>query len=331
MITVIKKTNFKPAITLFFLTPIISELLFGSTPVSRSYTLIIESLLYGPAALLIREFARRRNLGWLSIIMLGFAFGILLECLLLQSVFNPLFLGFDLSLGRTFGVNWLWGETIITYHALWSITLPILITELIFPEMKNETWLKKSGLYLNIGLALLGCLSHFAIFYKMSGYVASPLHFIAAIILIITFVLLSTKTGISQKQDFKRPLYVYILMVVTAFIAGGLWLSQISLIALKGSGLSSWIIFLLALLAAALVIIIIQKGFKFNDTSFQRLSIASGAILASMLFGLIVLAGSGNKMDEYFQVGFIFITITLLFVLRKHILLKSTENYKNEI
>jgi hypothetical protein len=327
----IRKTNFKPAITLFVLTPIISELLFGSTPLSRSYTLIIESLLYGPSAVLIREFARRRNLGWASIIILGFAFGILLECLLLQSVFNPLFLGFDLSLGRTFGVNWLWGETIITYHAVWSITLPILITELIFSEKKNEAWLRKFGLYLNIGLAILGCLSHFAIFYKMSGYVASPIYFIVAIVLIAALILLSTKTGASQKQDFERPLYVYILMVVTAFIAGGLWLSQINLIALKGSGLSSWTIFLVALLDAALFIIIIEKFFKFNGTSLQQLSIASGALLASMLFGLIVLAGSGNKIDEYFQVGFIFITITLLFVLRKHILLKSTENYKNEI
>jgi len=329
MTTVIKKINFKPAVTLFFLTPIISELLFGSTPVSRSYALIIESLLYGPAALLIREFARRRNLGWASIIILGFAFGLLLECLLLQSVFNPLFLGFDLSLGRAFSVNWLWGETIITYHALWSITLPILITELIFSEKKNNTWLKKSGLFFNGGLALLGCLSHFAIFYKMSGYVASPLHFIVAIVLIAALILLSTKTGVLQKQDFERPLYVYILMIVTTFIAGGLWVSQISLIALKGSGLSSWIIFLLALLVATLFIIIIQKVFKFNDTSLQRLSIASGALLASMLFGLIVLAGSGNRVDVYFHLGFICTTIFLLLKLKKSLSIQLPGKLKN--
>ena len=81
-----KLTKMRPVIVLFILSPVIAELLSGSTPASQPIPLIIESLFYGPGVLLIREFARRNNLGWILIILLGVAFGIIEEGLLVHSL-----------------------------------------------------------------------------------------------------------------------------------------------------------------------------------------------------------------------------------------------------
>ena len=124
-------------LVLFILPVVIAELFSGSTPVSRAEQLVLEMFFYGPAALLIREIVRRNRLGWFSILLFGIAFGVIEECILLQSVFNPHFLNNDMTLGRRWGVNWVWAEIIIVYHAVWSITVPIFFAELLFPAKKR--------------------------------------------------------------------------------------------------------------------------------------------------------------------------------------------------
>jgi hypothetical protein len=84
-------------ITLFVLSPLIAELLGGATPISRAEQLPLEALFYGSGALLIREFVRRNNLGWSSILLSGIAFGIIEEGLSLQSLFNPDFMVYSVN------------------------------------------------------------------------------------------------------------------------------------------------------------------------------------------------------------------------------------------
>ncbi len=64
--------------------------------------------------MLIREVARRRGLGWISILILGMALALAEECVFLQTSFYPL-IGIDPSrvYGRLFGVNW--------PYLLWSL------------------------------------------------------------------------------------------------------------------------------------------------------------------------------------------------------------------
>lgn len=65
--------------TLFLLPAIIAELLYGSTPITNLTPLVPEILVYGSAALLIRELVRRRGTGWLGIVLLGIAFAVAQE------------------------------------------------------------------------------------------------------------------------------------------------------------------------------------------------------------------------------------------------------------
>ncbi|HSB02215.1 MAG TPA: hypothetical protein VLE49_16315, partial [Anaerolineales bacterium] len=81
--------RYLPVLTLFILSPLVAEVLFGATPLSRLGALLVVAPLYGGGAVLVRELARRRGPGWGRIFLLGAAYGIIEEGLAIQSIFNP--------------------------------------------------------------------------------------------------------------------------------------------------------------------------------------------------------------------------------------------------
>ena len=144
-----KHSQLLPVITLFFMSPIVVELLFGSTYVTIISSLLPETGFYGGAALIIRYIARRQNRGWFSILLLGMAFAVFEEFLIVQTSISPvLFPGTSLSsiYGRVLGVNWVYFLWAVGYESVWGIVLPISLTEIIFPAQRKEQWLSKRGL-----------------------------------------------------------------------------------------------------------------------------------------------------------------------------------------
>lgn len=314
------QSNLIPVLVLYILSLLIAELLFGSTPASRSVQLIFESFLYGSGALLIREFARRYNLGWTSIILLGITFGIIEECLLLQSAFNPNFLSNDLSYGRTGGVNWVWAEYIIGYHAIWSIAIPILIAELIFPDKKSQPWLNKTGIAITSGLYLLSCVAFYSTFVKMSGFTTSLVHYSIAGSLALSLIVLSIylPTKILFKNTSKTP-PPYVVGII-AFGGSALWLGLFSLIFKQGYGQPAWIVELSGLLIVMSLFYFISDWVKKNWNDHHWFSIAFGCLMASMLFGLTTLMQATSQLDIVCQVVFIIITISLMSLLNKRLI-----------
>ena len=140
-----------PVLALLLLAPTIPELLTGSTPIT---TLFFDPLafavsflgivgLYGTGALLIREFAVKFQKGWATVLLLGAAYGIVEEGLAVHTFFEPAGLapvGAFGWYGHAFGVNWLWALGLTAFHAVYSIALPILLTQLWFPEVKSARW-----------------------------------------------------------------------------------------------------------------------------------------------------------------------------------------------
>ncbi len=134
-----------PAWLLYFLAPVCGELLSGSAPPVEFFNplgFITLCLLYGGGAVLVREMAFRWNKSWLAILVLGAAYGIIEEGLMVKSFFDPnwMDLGILGSYGRWLGVNWVWSVELTIYHAIFSIGIPILITTLLFPSRRNESW-----------------------------------------------------------------------------------------------------------------------------------------------------------------------------------------------
>ncbi len=137
------KRYLTPAVALFFLSPLIAELLSGSTPPLEFINPILLALnlaLYGSGAILIRELAFRWKKGWPSILALGIAYGLIEEGLALKSVYNPAYPGVDASFGRWMGVNWVWTLGMVVFHAVVSISIPIVLVTLIFPDKKEKPW-----------------------------------------------------------------------------------------------------------------------------------------------------------------------------------------------
>lgn len=134
-----------PATLLFFLAPMLAELLTSSSPPAEFFSvfgIIFQPILYGSGAIIVRELALRWGKGWTSILILGAAYGIVEEGLLCKSFFDPRWpdLGDLATYGRLAGVNWVWSENLTIFHALFSIAASILLVELIFPEKRRQSW-----------------------------------------------------------------------------------------------------------------------------------------------------------------------------------------------
>jgi hypothetical protein len=76
---------------------------------------------------LVRDYARRWQKGWRSILILGAAYGIIEEGIMVRSFFSPTWkdLGLLATYGRWLGTNWVWAEWLAIYHAIFSITILI--------------------------------------------------------------------------------------------------------------------------------------------------------------------------------------------------------------
>jgi hypothetical protein len=101
--------------------------------------------LYGSGAMIVRELKIRWKKDFRALLLLGAAYGILEEGLMVKSFFDPNWV--DLGMLGTFGrwadVNWVWAEMLTIFHAVFSITIPIALVELCYPDRQKERWTSK--------------------------------------------------------------------------------------------------------------------------------------------------------------------------------------------
>jgi hypothetical protein len=153
--------HWKPVLTLLVLSPAIGELLSGSSPPLQFFNPLFFLLLlglYGCGALLVRETLVRRGLNAAGVLLLGAAYAIIEEGLTCKSFFNPYWTdtGFLSIYGRALGVNWAWTFGLTFYHMAVSITVPIFLTEALFPLRARAPWLRRRGLIMaSVALALV--------------------------------------------------------------------------------------------------------------------------------------------------------------------------------
>jgi hypothetical protein len=189
----------------YFLSPAIGELLSGSAPPVEFFNpfgLIILPALYGSGALLVRELTLRWEKRWPTILVLGLAYGIIEEGLMVKSFFDPNWV--DLGLlgvyGRWAGVNWVWSISLMIYHAVISIAIPILLVELLYPERRDEPWLGKRG---RVGLSVLLAMTVAFGFLALTTYHPPFLTYTLAIIL--TVILAWIARRLPRKFHWNTP------------------------------------------------------------------------------------------------------------------------------
>ena len=191
------------ALTLYFLAPILGEVFSFNTPplafVLDPSKFIFEPALYGSGALLIREVARRRGLGWPAILVMGASYGILEEGIFIHSWFNATFEGLhSLAVyGWAWDTSWVWAFGLTGFHAVFSVTIPILLTEAIYPRVAALPWLNRFWLRLIVGwfafTVLLGAVAYGFILSRDKGYTHPPLTYLLAIALVVVLFFIGSR------------------------------------------------------------------------------------------------------------------------------------------
>ena len=212
-----------PAFVLFFLSPVIGELLSGSAPPAEFFNplgLIILSVLYGGGAILARELTHRWGKSWLTLLILGAAYGIAEEGLMCKSFFDPnwMDLGILGSYGRWLGVNWVWCLELTIYHAIFSIAIPIMLVTLMFSSRREQTWISKRKLYIVFG----GWIANAVFIFVFIGKYRPPaVQYLATLAIVVALCLLAWRLPCPRFTSFtgrNRPAHPF-WFLLTAFLA----------------------------------------------------------------------------------------------------------------
>ena len=137
-------------VSLILLAGCLAEFLTGSTPVLRVVTeplgFILNLGLYGGGALLIREAAVRWRKRWGAVLLLGGAYAVGEEGFAAKTMIDPNspIIGNQLYT-HWMGVNWVPLVGLTLFHAAFSIAVPLILVELLFPGTKDRRLLGNVG------------------------------------------------------------------------------------------------------------------------------------------------------------------------------------------
>ena len=217
----------KAILFLIFFAPFVGEGLSTSTPVLEwlnPLVIILLVFLYGFGALIVRELMIRwgkGSEGWISLLLLGAAYGIIEEGLYLMSFFNPNWqdVGILGAYGRFFGVNWVWVVQLTIFHMIYSITIPVVLTHIAFPGVKEESWLNKKALIFIIIIFIL-CGPIWMLFViDTYNYIPGVAEYLGFLILTVLLILFARKAPVEifEKIEVDAPSFKFL------FILGLIW------------------------------------------------------------------------------------------------------------
>jgi hypothetical protein len=245
--------------------------------------LLVNSALYLPGALLIREAAIRWKKGWASVLLLGAAYGVLEEGIALSTLFNttppvP-------TSGYWHGVNWVYAAFVVPYHAVFSIALPLLLLELALPSMKARSLLNSrraiAGTFAVLGtdvyfnLLIAAHVDHF-----WMGWTA----LIASIVIIAALVVLAYKVP----TDFMRPKNENPTakpLAVGAF--GAVVFVSLALVLEFGNSIPSSIDLFIVVVIQLLFLVYILKAIGKGNNEKQLIALSFGIILPFLADGIV--------------------------------------------
>ncbi|MFG1673962.1 hypothetical protein [Micromonospora sp. NPDC049282] len=175
-----------PAVALLLLAPWTAECVWGGfTLTGMPFVVLALAPMYGGAALLIRETARRLGLGWPGIVLFAAAFGVVQAGLVDQSLFNPDYLDdtqfadtratAEATLVPGLGFSARQAVDYVGNHVALTICAAIALVEsYLGAGRRSRPWLGRPGLAGTALLWLGGSLLVFADPGGRKGFLASP-------------------------------------------------------------------------------------------------------------------------------------------------------------
>lgn len=267
-----------PAILLFFLSPAIAELLSGSAPPSEFFNPLIFILLcslYGSGALLSRELKIRWNKSYVSLFILGAAFGMIEEALMVKSFFDPAWMDIGVLgvYGRWQGINWVWAEWLTIYHSIFSIAIPVTLVELAYPKKRNLSWVNNK-MFVTLAVLLTGVTTFGYIF--LTDYYPPLLQYCLFVATVAILLVVAWKIPADIGKGTMR-----ILTSKKALVVG--FFTGMTLFLFFGVGpkiVNNPLLLLFAGLGIICLLFCFLKRYDWNkDTLYQKFSLVAGALI----------------------------------------------------
>jgi hypothetical protein len=285
-----------PVALLLALTPGIPEYLSSSSPINAIilnpvmflFQIAANLGLYGPGALLIYEAKVRWKKGWATVLILGAAYGILEEGVALSTLFDPKAgpVGDFGFYGHWLGVNWIWSAGIVPFHALFSISLPILLLGLALPQTVGKSLLTKRRLAI-VGVILVAdVIVLMAFVFRASGYwMGNPILLLSLLSIgILIFVARRVPSDALAPRVGVRGSSNKVLGIVgISFFPMMLLTENIP----RAAGVPADVDFVLVLLVQALFLVYVTRRAGLGENRRGLLSLALGFILPIAVFGVI--------------------------------------------
>lgn len=195
-----------PALVLFILSPVVAELLSGTLTPREFFNpgmLLLSLTFYGSGSILIRERLICWNKGWPSLLVLGAAYAILEEGLMVKCFFNPDWPGLGLhgAYGRLAGVNWFLVLRLMIYHSLISIAIPIVFVQLMYPARRKASWIPGWSQALFVALLAAGV----AVGFRLTPYRPPLVPYLLAWLVFILLIVLARRLPRQPFQSHARP------------------------------------------------------------------------------------------------------------------------------
>jgi hypothetical protein len=141
------RQHWKPIALLMALPPVLAEVISGATPLTQIFLPWVlfpyVLALYGIQVLVLREIATRLGLGLLGLFCLGLVYGLYNEGLRAQTLFHPLDAPLEVfsTYGLVANVRVPFTIWISFWHGLFSVVVPVLLVEYLFPGKAGKPWL----------------------------------------------------------------------------------------------------------------------------------------------------------------------------------------------
>ena len=284
-----------PVIALLILTPGIPEYLSSSSPINAIilnppqfvFQLLANLGLYGSGALLIHDAGIRWKRGWATILLLGAAYGILEEGVALSTLFDPNAgpVGALGSYGHWLGVNWVWAAGIVPFHAIFSISIPILLLGMAIPQTRLKPLLTRRGTITALLVLSFDVVILIVVVWHVSGYWMGWPTLVPSLVSIGGLVLLSRRIEprkVSNLRARPAPPPKEAFVVGLSFFPAVLLAQNLG----RGVGLPAELDFLLVLAVQAFYLLYVARK-SWNGSRRSITPFVLGLLVPIMGFGLL--------------------------------------------
>lgn len=293
-----RKGRIAPAITLMLLAPLIAEYLPGATRTSSLFVFPLEMAIWGGGALLIRAAVRHFKLGWLNMFLMACALSIAEEFVIQQTTIAPLIIQITPGppFGRAFGVNYEYFLWAVFYEAVLVVMVPVMVTELIFKDRREDPWVGKVGASIVGVLFVIACIPAWYLWTQLVREVVLKLpHYsppvawvaagVAAIFMLVFLALGPTRQALRGDRVPSNPPSPWLLGIGAA-IAAVVWQWLVVLAFGWQPQFPVWIAMAAGIAVAVIALALLPRYIAHPAWSdSHRMGTALGAILGSMAIG----------------------------------------------